>query len=246
LIQDSTYIERNLGIDFSIPLFENLAIHSRIFRKEISPDSAGRALLGIPRSKAINGTIGLVYDTRDDRINPQKGILYQTDVQAGRKRNLDFVDFPNGDEKVSLRELSMDMELFVPAFKRQVLAVALHGRQITSSENVIPLPELFRLGGARSLRGFREDQFRGSSVAWINFEYRYILGRRSRFFIFTDGGYFSYENASGQTEAFKMGYGFGFRLETALGIMGVDYGLGRGESGGLLGGKVHVGLVNEF
>ena len=39
-------------------------------------------------------------------------------------------------------------------------------------------------------------------------------------------------------------YGFGIRIETRLGLFGVDYGLGEGDS--FLQGKVHVGLVNWF
>ena len=45
-------------------------------------------------------------------------------------------------------------------------------------------------------------------------------------------------------EGYKLGYGLGLRLETGLGIMGIDYGLGQGD--GIFNGKVHVGLINEF
>ena len=81
-------------------------------------------------------------------------------------------------------------------------------------------------------------------MAWSNLEWRYLLGRRSRVFLFADGGYFSTQSSALQHNAFKLGYGLGFRLETGLGMMGVDYGMAQGE--GLMNGKVHVGLVNEF
>jgi hypothetical protein len=79
----------------------------------------------------------------------------------------------------------------------------------------------------------------------MNLEYRYLLGRRSRVFVFGDGGYFARPaDPEEKIEDYKVSYGFGFRLETRLGIMGVDYGLGEGS--GLLGGLIHVGLINEF
>jgi outer membrane protein assembly factor BamA len=79
----------------------------------------------------------------------------------------------------------------------------------------------------------------------MNLEYRYLLGRRSRAFVFADAGmYQRRERDRGLIREDKIGYGFGIRLETRLGVMGVDYGLARGDD--LIQGKVHVGLVNRF
>ena len=109
----------------------------------------------------------------------------------------------------------------------------------------MPITDQFRFGGARTLRGYRENQFNGSKVAWANLEYRYLLARRSRVFVFLDSGYYWRRLDSGESvEGYKLGYGFGLRIETGLGIISVDYGLGEGD--GILAGKVHVGLINQF
>jgi len=249
LIQDTTYIQRDLGMDFSMPVYENFTAIAEISRNEISPDSLGSYLLGIPKSRTLNASFGIMYDTRDDRINPRSGAFYQTSIKTGRKTNLgpeDLIQSLELRDKVDNKRLSLDVEFYLPLFRRQVLAVSLHGRQIRSNEKFIPVPDQYRLGGARSLRGYREDQFRGSSLGWTNLEYRYILGRRSWAFVFTDTGYYYSLTQSGINEDYKIGYGFGFRLETGLGIMGIDYGLGLGEGDGLFSGKIHVGIVNEF
>ena len=247
LIQDTTYIQRDMGLDISMPLMESFSISSEFSRSEITPDSLGSYMFLIPHNRSFNASIGIYYDTRDDLLNPQSGIYYQTSIQAGRKKILGPADLVNSlqlKDRVDNKRLSLDVEYYSSIFKRQVLAISLHGRQIRSNEKVIPLSDLYRLGGARTLRGYREDQFRGASVGWTNLEYRYILGRRSRVSLFTDAGYYSATTHSGKNEAYKIGYGFGFRLETGLGIMGIDYGLGQGD--GLFNGKVHVGLINEF
>jgi outer membrane protein assembly factor BamA len=247
LIQDTTYIQRDIGFDLAMPLLENFTVHTRVAQTEISPDSLGSYLLLIPKSRSLYASIGLSYDTRDDLINPLSGVYYQTSIQSGRKKNLGPEDLILDlllKKEVDNKNLSLDIEYYGQFVKRQVLALSLHGRQIRSNEEFIPVPDQYRLGGARTLRGYREDQFRGSSIGWLNLEYRYILGRRSRAFVFTDAGYFNSTTQSGYNEAYKMGYGFGFRLETGLGIMGVDYGLGDGD--GMFNGKVHVGLINEF
>jgi outer membrane protein assembly factor BamA len=95
------------------------------------------------------------------------------------------------------------------------------------------------------VRGYAEDQFRAATAAWINLEYRYLFGPRSRAFLFTDAAvYDGPGGAAGAGHRVKVGYGLGIRLETGLGIMGVDYGLCEGD--GLSRGKVHVGLKNAF
>ena len=45
-------------------------------------------------------------------------------------------------------------------------------------------------------------------------------------------------------EGFIFGYGLGIRIETGLGMFGVSYALGKGDS--ILEGKVHFGLINDF
>ena len=107
---------------------------------------------------------------------------------------------------------------------------------------------MYRFGGMRTLRGYRESQFLGSRVAWSNTEYRFILARRSFFYVFVDGGYYlrPADDVRGiaRTDAFKYGYGLGLQLETGLGNLGVSFALGQGDS--FSNGKIHFGLINEF
>ncbi len=247
LIQDTIYVQREFGIHFSAPLLENLAVIGQLASVSISPDSIGSYVQGLLRSRTLTASIGVEYDSRDDRINPRHGVYYSTSVQAGRKKNLgpsEVIALQEEKDLINNKRIFLDLEWYLPTLKRQLIAWSLHGRQIKSNEGSLPLPDQFRLGGARTLRGYREDQFRGAAVAWSNLEWRYLLGRRSRVFLFADGGYFSTQSKDLKHNAFKLGYGLGFRLETGLGMMGVDYGLAQGE--GLMNGKVHVGLVNEF
>ncbi|MBN2088501.1 BamA/TamA family outer membrane protein [candidate division KSB1 bacterium] len=247
LIQDTTYIQRNWIGEIQFPFSDNFYTFGRIGWQGVFPDSIGMLLFNIPPSRANNLTLGLAYDTRDDLVNPRKGLYFHTSVEIARKKNLanEILALLEKDEIHDLKRLGFDFSLFVPISGNQVLSSNLFGRQITSSEKNIPIPEHFRLGGTRTLRGYREEQFRGTRIAWMNLEYRYLLGRRSRVFLFGDMGYFSRPDPDEvKIEAYKVSYGFGLRLETRLGIMGVDYGLGEGS--GLLEGLIHVGLINEF
>ena len=103
----------------------------------------------------------------------------------------------------------------------------LNGKQVKGDR--LQLTDLFWFGGSQSLRGYRENQFWGKVVAWANLEYRFILNRNSRLFIFSDWGFYQALDNSVKDNQVLPGYGLGIRFETPLGIMGVDYGLGKGR-----------------
>ena len=136
--------------------------------------------------------------------------------------------------------------MYIPTFVRQIVALAAHGRDIEGGR--IEEGEMFRFGGTNSVRGYRENQFLASRVVWLNNEYRFLLARRTFFFGFVDAAYYLRPaddiHAIRQSEAFKFGYGFGIRLDTSLGNLGVSFALGQGDS--ISNGKIHFGLINEF
>ena len=212
------------------------------------PDSLGSVLYQLVQSKSWLLSLGFDYNTLDDPVNPRSGVRYMTTLTAGRKRNLGS-DFPleqnKGKRIFNTRLVQVDAEVALTTFTNQVFYLGLHGSEIKTGELYVPLSDQIRFGGARTLRGYAEDAFRGSLVAWVNGEYRYLIGPHSRAFLFVDGGmYQRREKELGFVRGVKMGYGFGIRMETRLGVMGMDYGLGEGDS--LMRGKIHVGLVNRF
>jgi len=252
LIQDTSYVQRDIKLGLSFLFNDNLSLLSHVGTSETSPDSIGALRFGIPPSTSVNFGLGLSLNTTDEFLNPRHGVRYETSVEWRRK------NITNGTEiaadqgatgSFNQRRLSIDFENYVSLFRWQVLAVALHGREVTTNEASVQLTDQYRFGGTRTLRGYREEQFRGSRIAWSNIEYRYLVGPRSRFFLFTDLGYFFREdrlpdNSLSKIDGFKVGYGFGLRVDTRLGFFGIDYGLGEGD--GFSNGKVHIGLTNEF
>ena len=89
-------------------------------------------------------TLGLTRDSRDYFLNPTRG-------------RLDHVafEFSRGDFK--LRKLWVDLRGYFPTWRRQVVAIGLHGAAAWGDN--IPPTELFYLGGANTLRGYDEDWF---------------------------------------------------------------------------------------
>lgn len=174
-------------------------------------------------------TLGLTRDSRDYFLNPTRG-------------RLDHVafEFSRGDFK--LRKLWIDLRGYFPTWRRQVIALGLHGAAAWGDN--IPPTELFYLGGANTLRGYDEDWFFGPRRVYANIEYRLLVGRTSQFFVFTDLGTVTQTAHPTVFDPLRVGYGFGMRLESKGGLLRMDYGLAEGRSA--LEGKIHVNLGTSF
>jgi outer membrane protein assembly factor BamA len=101
--------------------------------------------------------------------------------------------------------------------------------------------DVYDLGGAKSLRGFNENDFSGFRVGWSDIELRYLFGRNSRLFAFGAYGYAENQNYK-YSDLFS--FGFGLRTQTKIGLLGIDYGLGiqNSEMRNPLDGIIHIGI----
>ena len=170
-------------------------------------------------------------------LNPRRGVYYSTFYSVGKRKSSEI------DTKLKEnidRKISIDFQVSIPTKKRGSIYLRIYGAQVSSSKGDIPYNQLFMLGGAHSLRGYKERQFRGSAVALANLEYRFLLGEKSRIFFFYDGGYID----KNESKLFKSGYGWGLRISSKVGIVGFDYGIGEGDS--IANGKIHFGVQSNF
>jgi outer membrane protein insertion porin family len=244
--QDSSYVHRLIDGEADLMLSEELSIGLLYRLEEVIPsiDSTHVSTTRHSSTSAVGANI--LYDTRNDLYSPTTGARYRIEYSFGKKDLDDASGEIPSSATSEVQRLLVDLEFFIPAFARQVIAFALHGYEVRGKE--IQESDMFRFGGARTLRGYRENQFIGSRVAWTNAEYRFLLGRRSFLFGFFDSGYYSrpadVENDVEAEDGIKYGYGLGLRTDTPLGNISVSFALGQGDS--FSQGKIHIGLINEF
>jgi len=188
-------------------------------------------------STSVKTAFAAAYDGTDAPWNPTAGTRLRASVEYADKKITD----EGRDE--SSGTFAAEVEQFLRLRVRQVLALRARVEALVSTEEEVPFHELLVLGGARSLRGYREEQFRGTRTALGSIEYRLLLGRRSRAIVFVDAGYW-YREGPNFAKDMKLGYGIGLRGDTRLGTISIDYGLGEGDD--FLDGKLHAGLIREF
>jgi len=141
------------------------------------------------------------------------------------------------------------LEMLVPAFASLYYSLDGLVQSLESDEATIPLPEQFYVGGARTVRGYREDQFHGRRIAYGRNELR--LGRTPRegFYGFVDAGYVlqpttAPDGTPGQSGTGLFGYGFGVRSASPLGRIDLSFAVSGPIS--LESTKVHVLLEQNF
>jgi outer membrane protein assembly factor BamA len=233
--QDSAYVHTRWDLKAELMMTERLSVSGLFVSDRVIP-SADVPVPRVPRSTTLSAGAEVLYDLRDDPLSPTTGGRYRADYLYGRKSN-DTLG-------AAMQRFGVDLQFYISTFSRQVAALEFHGRRVVGA--LVDESDMFRLGGFRSLRGYREDQFLGALVGWMNLEYRMLTGRRSFVFAFTDVGYYQRPARllTPAADGTGIGYGIGVRLDTALGSIGVSLALGRGDTLGMA--KIHFGLINEF
>ncbi len=202
----------------------------------VSGDSlAGADVLGIDA--------GLVWVALDNPANPRVGARYAAGRSYSRKRYR-YAD--TGD--ASLARSTVEVEHYIPLFRSHTAAFLVDYRHMDSGNHAIDPSDRWWIGGASTIRGYPERAFPAERALLATTEYRILTGGMSRVFAFMDyGRLWNTELINGRRVMHgddHIGYGFGFRIESAAGTLGFDYGLGKGDAPGE--GKLHVRLTSAF
>jgi len=220
-------IDRHIG---------SLNLQAGVRYEKVSADS-------LSSSRAVGVELGAVWNTLDNRLNPSRGIRY-----AGSWTYSSKAFRFGGRRKTGVERRELDFDHFLPTSRRQTAALLVRYRGIGIDPDRLTLSDRYWLGGASSIRGYRESMFPAVEALWSTVEYRFLTGADSRVFLFIDHGWLVDREKSGEVfmkkTASHTGYGFGIRLRSRAGMLGFDYGLARGDGPG--DGKLHVRMSTEF
>lgn len=232
VVHDTVYTTTEADISVTARMGDRTRVTWSIGGERYVPGAADEST-----TTSYRTSLGAEFDGTDVPDNPRRGASVAGSIQYAAKRE------HSTDDRDRSGTFAVEAWLYLPVRSSQVVALGARGAGIASTEEDVPFHELLTLGGAGSLRGYREEQFRGTRTGLLSVEYRFILSRRARALAFVDVGYY-YRGGSNFAKDTKLGYGIGLRGVTRLGIISLDYGLGEGD--GLLDGKLHVGLIREF
>lgn len=146
-------------------------------------------------------------DYRDEPLNAHSGGLYQLSYAYYDDQALGRHTF---------RRLDAELQQYLPFLKKKrVIAFrAAASLADTSAGQSIPFYMMQEIGGADSLRGFREFRFRDRNYLLMNLEYRWEAFSGLDMAIFGDAGKVSSRRRDVNLKDLESDVGFGFRFNT--------------------------------
>jgi len=272
--EDKIYNERHKGGEMTIsrPLNEKLRVYLGGKFENVDADpglllntnGTVSNLVNIVQTGGVSsGSLRLVRNTRDQDINPAVGGYDGLAVELGTINGTQYTDKDaNGNTltvplalplKGSYEKTSIDVRRYFsrqgrrvnPQDKRTTLAVRFRAGVAAGA---LPYFEQFFVGGADSLRGYREDRFWGTRMFVGSVELRKPVSQGLTGVLFADYGgawgtasEFSIPELP-QSNSFngKLGVGIGMRVSTPIGNIRLDYGVGSE------GARTHFSMGQTF
>ncbi len=241
---DTLYTWQSLGVEVS----RNVGRIGPVAVSGIVGVNADRNVFSIgdlQRSWRYRYTVGAAF-ARGYRRSP---VFQSVELRASlaRKQNTFRNDQPGTDVQQWLyRVRARSRASFIgPTF----LLNELYADALESDERLVVAAEEFFLGGAASLRGFRENQFSGHRAGVLRNAIQFGENPDENLYVFADVGYVERRrlNVSMSVETSdntEVGYGFGVKTLSRFGTIDLSFGVG--EKLSLQTTKLHVLLEQSF
>ncbi len=176
-------------------------------------------------------TFGRVYDSRDNVYNAHEG-----------KRMAYSFEWAAFGGDFDFRKLTADWRYYCRAGKHNPVNTWAWNLVAGYADGDMPLSQRFAMGGTDTLRGYEDDQFRGNSMLKATVEYRFPIVKKIEGVLFNDNGYAWDKRHENHFDLgkIKSSVGLGLRINSPLGPVKLDYGVGDD------GGKFHFSFGGQF
>lgn len=241
--QDSSYLVRDFTLRGGYRVFPGFEITGTVRAERSSVAESGISTTAIDSRANFYGVGFHLRKTNRYRV-PTKGFESRIFLERGRRFINDERFQSDAGRSFSQTILRSTFRGYIPVGSRQILAPKMSAMFLESPHYIIT--DLFRFGGAESIRGFREDQFRGRAVIWGELEGRYMLEQDSYIFLFGAYGYYERPQLLNEksdalsTNDTLTSLGFGLAFQSPLGIIKFSYAVSPNED--LANGNIHVGI----
>lgn len=253
LKQDSSFVNRNFGIDFGLQITERNYLtffHRRQSGDLITVDSEGADLGELVDFRWNHYGVRWDWSDIDQPESPRRGSRFQSEVSVGNKRIIENTGIPQ-EAYDEVDQSSPQIQAKVTA-EKNLYVKPRYGVWLNFSAGHIQnqnlfLNELFRLGGLKSIRGFYETFFFAQSFGYLNMEHRLYLDSRSYLMVFSDVGVLSNPFSSPRLNR-PVSFGSGINLDTGGGLFSFVVAVGKSNEQPMSFSysRVHFGYLARF
>ena len=187
-------------------------------------------------------TLGISHYDLDNNSNPHDGKYLDFEIEQGGDLGLIHL------KGLSFNKMVLKTAYFIPVTEKSTWVFGLQAGAITLKENVVTFEnENFMIGGANSLRGYQESDYRnlkypffGKKKVLISNENRYNWNKEFQSVVFWDIGRTFNKDDEFNLIKFFSGFGLGLRYSTPIGSIRVDGAFGKDAY------IIHIGLGQLF
>lgn len=172
-------------------------------------------------------SLARILDSRDNVFNPSEGQrLSLTAEFAGRAFGGDF----------NFNKYTVEDRQYLKVGRDHVMAFRV---MMGYADGKMPESGKFAVGGADTLRGYNDDQFKGDKMLTATAEYRFPIAKKVQGVVFTDIGK-AWDGEGYKLDDLEASAGVGVRVTTPIGPIRIDYAQGSN------GGKTHFSFGGQF
>lgn len=250
--RDTSFLNLNsrLGFEYDFSLTKQIGFFLENFNGNQISDVQS---VGIPVNANINARFyGLTFAfvNLDSKTIPHKGADFHLAASVGQRRMISSQNFDPSAyfDKIKSQQFKVqaDLKYYLKLGARSVL----YARNLSAilTGNSLFENEAFRIGGAKTLRGFDEQSFNVNSFSVQSTEFRYFIERNSFLNLFYDQAYISQNFINQQSTDYPLGIGAGITFQTKIGITSLSYAIGKQKNIplDLQKGKIHIGVLSYF
>jgi outer membrane protein assembly factor BamA len=152
----------------------------------------------------------------------------------------------NGSRLYNRIHISSTFGVHLPFRKHQAMRLRLVASSLFTQETWVPEVELYRVGGASSLRGYSENQFPFRTVAYGQSELLHYFSSQGAIYIFGDGGvgFRSMVLRDPADRTVLFGYGAGIRLPSKIGSISLEWARNINDTRSF--GRIHLRVWNSL
>lgn len=244
LKQDTTFININRGIQVSILNIQNTKYGFTFEQLNSNVNKSSSILNYNTTSSSLYGLYAEFNNLSKIPFTVQKGFKIYINAKYGNKKINNSDTLPKTSDQIMW---SAYLEKRTHVTNKIEFRTSTSFNGLKNAKNIILNNEMYRIGGGETVRGFAENQFFTSMYFLHKIESVFVLNSESAVSIFSD---ISNMNTSQKSNSYNTVYGFGLGIsvKTALGILQVNYALGKSKeiSPSLSNSKIHIMLQSDW
>jgi len=232
---DSLYKELSASSSLEYNEFGSVSVRVNGGWQRFTPE--GSRYIGVFHARRWWWGAGVTLNSSSPRLKQS----LELDISYGVKQSYSFAGVKPDKSRVDDTRLEALYNAWLPLSSTIGMQFVVDAAGIITDETDISQTDLYKLGGAKKLRGYREDRFLTERYVMVSLQPTFSFAANARFHLFADGAMFRVESG-GNLERYGGGAGFVFDLPG--GSLLIDAAWGKNDS--LDEGKLYMILESRF